>query len=163
MMSLPNIKFRVTVKFDNHVDGKAMVHYSEDLNLYMAGSINQVDTKIKPFILMGRVMKAIQSRPSWDWMRNDYLPHYSSPPMTQTLFVWPLEFPWNFFSMAVSPFRNQRSINIHFSLIFCQGNPFLNAIRLCFWRVFAALPSFSGNKESRGLRLFLAESHLIFS
>jgi CubicO group peptidase (beta-lactamase class C family) len=41
----------------------SFLYYSEDLNLYMAGSINQVDSKIKPFRLMGKVMNAIQSRP----------------------------------------------------------------------------------------------------
>jgi D-alanyl-D-alanine carboxypeptidase len=40
----------------------SFLYYSEDLNLYMAGSINQVDSKIKPFRLMGKVMKAIQSK-----------------------------------------------------------------------------------------------------
>jgi CubicO group peptidase (beta-lactamase class C family) len=40
----------------------SFLYYSEDLNLYMAGSINQVDSKIKPFRLMGKVIKAIQSR-----------------------------------------------------------------------------------------------------
>jgi CubicO group peptidase (beta-lactamase class C family) len=38
----------------------SFLYYSEDLNLYMAGSINQVDSKIKPFRLMGKVTKAIQ-------------------------------------------------------------------------------------------------------
>ena len=40
----------------------SFLYYSEDLNLYMAGSISQVDSKIKPFRLMGKVMKAIQSK-----------------------------------------------------------------------------------------------------
>jgi D-alanyl-D-alanine carboxypeptidase len=40
----------------------SFLYYSEDLNLYMAGSINQVDSKIKPFRLMGKVIKAIQSK-----------------------------------------------------------------------------------------------------
>jgi len=40
----------------------SFLYYSEDLNLYMAGSINQVESKIKPFILMQRVMKAIQKK-----------------------------------------------------------------------------------------------------
>jgi D-alanyl-D-alanine carboxypeptidase len=40
----------------------SFLYYSEDLNLYMAGSINQVDSKIKPFRLMGKVIKAIQTR-----------------------------------------------------------------------------------------------------
>jgi D-alanyl-D-alanine carboxypeptidase len=40
----------------------SFLYYSEDLNLYMAGSINQTESKSKPFRLMGRVMKAIQSK-----------------------------------------------------------------------------------------------------
>jgi D-alanyl-D-alanine carboxypeptidase len=38
----------------------SFLYYSQDLNLYMAGSINQVANKSKPFRLMLRVMKAIQ-------------------------------------------------------------------------------------------------------
>jgi len=38
----------------------SFLYYSEDLNLYMAGSINQVDAKSKPFRLMLKVMKAIE-------------------------------------------------------------------------------------------------------
>ena len=38
------------------------LYYSEDLNLYMAGSINQVESKTKPFRLMLSVMKAFQSK-----------------------------------------------------------------------------------------------------
>jgi D-alanyl-D-alanine carboxypeptidase len=40
----------------------SFLYYSEDQDLYMAGSIDQVDAKIKPFILMIRVMKAIQTK-----------------------------------------------------------------------------------------------------
>jgi CubicO group peptidase (beta-lactamase class C family) len=40
----------------------SFLYYSEDLNLYMAGSINQVGSKTKPFRLMLRVMKAVQSK-----------------------------------------------------------------------------------------------------
>jgi D-alanyl-D-alanine carboxypeptidase len=40
----------------------SFLYYSEDLNLYMAGSFDQVDSKIKPFRLMQRVMKVIQSK-----------------------------------------------------------------------------------------------------
>jgi CubicO group peptidase (beta-lactamase class C family) len=40
----------------------SFLYYSEDLNLYMGGSISQVDSKIKPFRLVGKVMKAIQSK-----------------------------------------------------------------------------------------------------
>jgi len=40
----------------------SFLYYSEDLNLYMAGSINQVESKSKPFRLMLRVMKAIEAK-----------------------------------------------------------------------------------------------------
>ncbi len=40
----------------------SFLYYSEDLNLYMAGSINQADSKTKPFKLMLSVTKAIQSK-----------------------------------------------------------------------------------------------------
>jgi D-alanyl-D-alanine carboxypeptidase len=40
----------------------SFLYYSEDLNLYIAGSINQVESKSKPFRLMLRVMKTIQSK-----------------------------------------------------------------------------------------------------
>ena len=40
----------------------SFLYYSEDLNLYMAGSIDQVQSKSKPFRLMVRVMKAVQSK-----------------------------------------------------------------------------------------------------
>jgi D-alanyl-D-alanine carboxypeptidase len=40
----------------------SFLYYSEDLNLYMAGSINQVASKSKPFRLMLKVMKVIQAK-----------------------------------------------------------------------------------------------------
>jgi D-alanyl-D-alanine carboxypeptidase len=40
----------------------SFLYYSEDLDLYMAGSINQTESQSKPFRLMVRVMKAIQSK-----------------------------------------------------------------------------------------------------
>jgi CubicO group peptidase (beta-lactamase class C family) len=40
----------------------SFLYYSDDLNLYIAGSINQVESRSKPFRLMLRVMKAIQSK-----------------------------------------------------------------------------------------------------
>jgi D-alanyl-D-alanine carboxypeptidase len=40
----------------------SFLYYSEDLNLYMAGSIDQVDSKSKPFRLMLKVMKAIRKK-----------------------------------------------------------------------------------------------------
>ena len=45
-----------------HSGSGSFLYYSEDLNLYMAGSINQVESKTKPFRLMLSVMKAIQSK-----------------------------------------------------------------------------------------------------
>ncbi len=42
----------------------SFLYYSEDLNLYMAGSTNQTGSKSKPFRLMIRVMKAFQNRQS---------------------------------------------------------------------------------------------------
>jgi D-alanyl-D-alanine carboxypeptidase len=41
----------------------SFLYYSEDLNLYMAGTIDQVDSRVAPFRLMGRVMKAVLSNP----------------------------------------------------------------------------------------------------
>lgn len=38
----------------------SFLYYSEDLNLYMAGSINQTESKSKPFRLMLSVMKAVE-------------------------------------------------------------------------------------------------------
>jgi D-alanyl-D-alanine carboxypeptidase len=40
----------------------SFLYYCEDMNLYMAGSINQTESKSKPFRLMLKVMKAIQSK-----------------------------------------------------------------------------------------------------
>ena len=39
----------------------SFLYYSKDLDLYMAGSINQMDSKIKPFILMAKVMRAFSN------------------------------------------------------------------------------------------------------
>jgi D-alanyl-D-alanine carboxypeptidase len=40
----------------------SFLYYSQDLDLYLTGTINQVDSKIKPFMLMMRVIKAFQSK-----------------------------------------------------------------------------------------------------
>jgi len=40
----------------------SFLYFSEEVNIYMAGSITQVESKSKPFRLMFRVMKAIQSK-----------------------------------------------------------------------------------------------------
>ena len=40
----------------------SFLYYSKDLNLYMAGTINQVESKVKPFRLMISVMKAFQEK-----------------------------------------------------------------------------------------------------
>jgi len=40
----------------------SFLYYSKDMNLYLAGSVNQVDSKIKPFKLMGKAIAAIRSK-----------------------------------------------------------------------------------------------------
>jgi D-alanyl-D-alanine carboxypeptidase len=40
----------------------SFLYYSEALDLYLAGTINQVDSKIKPFMLMMRVIRAFQTK-----------------------------------------------------------------------------------------------------
>jgi CubicO group peptidase (beta-lactamase class C family) len=40
----------------------SFLYYSEDLDLYIAGSINQTESKLTPFRLMGRVTKAMQPK-----------------------------------------------------------------------------------------------------
>jgi D-alanyl-D-alanine carboxypeptidase len=40
----------------------SFLYYSEDLNLYLAGTIDQTESQSKPFFLMSKVLKAIQSK-----------------------------------------------------------------------------------------------------
>jgi D-alanyl-D-alanine carboxypeptidase len=40
----------------------SFLYYCDDLNLYMAGTINQTESKSKPFILMIKVMRAFQTK-----------------------------------------------------------------------------------------------------
>jgi D-alanyl-D-alanine carboxypeptidase len=40
----------------------SFLYYSEDLNLYLAGTIDQTESQSKPFFLMSKVIKAIQSK-----------------------------------------------------------------------------------------------------
>jgi D-alanyl-D-alanine carboxypeptidase len=40
----------------------SFLYYSQDQDLYLAGTIDQVDSKIKPFMLMMKVLKALQSK-----------------------------------------------------------------------------------------------------
>jgi D-alanyl-D-alanine carboxypeptidase len=40
----------------------SFLYYSEELDLYMAGSVNQTASKLKPFSLMRRVMRAVKSK-----------------------------------------------------------------------------------------------------
>ncbi|HVN95796.1 MAG TPA: serine hydrolase domain-containing protein [Syntrophorhabdaceae bacterium] len=40
----------------------SFLYYSQDLDLYLAGTIDQVDSKIKPFVLMMKVVRAFRSR-----------------------------------------------------------------------------------------------------
>ena len=44
----------------------SFLYYSEDLNLYIAGSINNVGSNFKPFILMGDVMKPFNTKSNSD-------------------------------------------------------------------------------------------------
>jgi D-alanyl-D-alanine carboxypeptidase len=57
-----NIALKVPPLWGHSGSTGSFLYYSEDLNLYMAGSIDQVESKTKPFRLMLRVMKAIQSK-----------------------------------------------------------------------------------------------------
>jgi D-alanyl-D-alanine carboxypeptidase len=57
-----NMAFKVPPLWGHSGSTGSFLYYSEDLNLYMAGSVNQTESKSKPFRLMGRVMKAIQSK-----------------------------------------------------------------------------------------------------
>jgi D-alanyl-D-alanine carboxypeptidase len=54
-----NMVFKVPPLWGHSGSTGSFLYYSEDLNLYMAGSIDQVESKSKPFRLMLRVMKAI--------------------------------------------------------------------------------------------------------
>ena len=40
----------------------SFLYYCQDQDLYLAGTIDQVDSKIKPFMLMMKVLKALQSK-----------------------------------------------------------------------------------------------------
>jgi D-alanyl-D-alanine carboxypeptidase len=40
----------------------SFLYYSQDRDLYLAGTINQVDSKVKPFTLMIKVIRAVKSR-----------------------------------------------------------------------------------------------------
>jgi D-alanyl-D-alanine carboxypeptidase len=40
----------------------SFLYYYQDLDLYMAGTIDQTESKIKPFMLMGRVIKAVRAK-----------------------------------------------------------------------------------------------------
>jgi D-alanyl-D-alanine carboxypeptidase len=40
----------------------SFLYYSQDMDLYLAGTVNQVDSKIKPFTLMMKVIRAVKSR-----------------------------------------------------------------------------------------------------
>jgi D-alanyl-D-alanine carboxypeptidase len=59
-----NVALKVPPLWGHSGSTGSFLYYSEDLNLYMAGSIDQVESKTKPFRLMLRVMKAIQSNMS---------------------------------------------------------------------------------------------------
>jgi D-alanyl-D-alanine carboxypeptidase len=39
----------------------SFLYYSQDLDLYLAGTIDQVESRIKPFLLMGQVIRALRA------------------------------------------------------------------------------------------------------
>ena len=39
----------------------SFLYYSQGLDLYMAGTIDQVESRIKPFLLMGQVIRALRA------------------------------------------------------------------------------------------------------
>jgi D-alanyl-D-alanine carboxypeptidase len=57
-----NIVMKVPPLWGHSGSTGSFLYYSEDLNLYMAGTIDQVKSKTLPFRLMLRVMKAVQSK-----------------------------------------------------------------------------------------------------
>ena len=57
-----NMVTKVPSLWDHSGSTGLLLYYSEDLNLYMTGSVTQVESKSKPLRLMLRVMKAIQSK-----------------------------------------------------------------------------------------------------
>jgi D-alanyl-D-alanine carboxypeptidase len=57
-----NMVMRVPPLWGHSGSTGSFLYYCEELNLYMGGSINQVDSKKKTFQLMGKVMEAIQSK-----------------------------------------------------------------------------------------------------
>ena len=44
----------------------SFLYYSQDLDLYMAGTLDQVDSRIAPFKLMRKAMKAVADREAWN-------------------------------------------------------------------------------------------------
>jgi D-alanyl-D-alanine carboxypeptidase len=59
---LINLALKVPPLWGHSGSTGSFLYYCEDLNLYMAGSINQAASKTKPFGLMLKVMKAMQSK-----------------------------------------------------------------------------------------------------
>ena len=57
-----NVVMKVPPLWGHSGSTGSFLYYCEDMNLYMAGSINQTESKSKPFSLMLKVMKAIQSK-----------------------------------------------------------------------------------------------------
>jgi len=42
----------------------SFLYYFQDLDLYMAGTINQTESKIRPFVLRGKVIRAVRAKRS---------------------------------------------------------------------------------------------------
>jgi D-alanyl-D-alanine carboxypeptidase len=57
-----NMVMRVPPLWGHSGSTGSFLYYSEDLNLYLAGTIDQTESKSKPFSLMSKVIKAIQSK-----------------------------------------------------------------------------------------------------
>jgi D-alanyl-D-alanine carboxypeptidase len=57
-----NVALKVPPLWGHSGSTGSFLYYSEDLNLYMAGTVDQVESKTKPFRLMLRAMKTIQSK-----------------------------------------------------------------------------------------------------
>ena len=49
---------------------RSFLYYSQDLHLYLAGTIDQTESKIKPFILMGKVIRAVGAQRAGATIRN---------------------------------------------------------------------------------------------
>ncbi len=59
----------------------SFLYYSEDLDLYLAGTIDQTDAQAKPFLLMSEVVNAVRAKQQF--RRQAIQPPNSSPPLPE--------------------------------------------------------------------------------